>query len=132
MTSRQRRSPSTTSRTGWEWPPRRETIDHSDTEVRSARLELIGGCSGGIVPVIGVYGGFVDELPAGSWMNRALTRRTLQCHVQRYIRPLLERIERGEIDHPGDHAPAAAGRGPARPRHRQDQGGRLREVVLTP
>jgi threonine dehydrogenase-like Zn-dependent dehydrogenase len=31
-------------------------------------------------------------------MNRALTLRTGQCHVQRYMRPLLQRIERGEID----------------------------------
>ena len=31
-------------------------------------------------------------------MNRSLTLRTGQCHVQRYMRPLLERIERGEID----------------------------------
>ena len=54
--------------------------------------------SGGIVSVIGVYGGFIDKFPAGAWMNRALTLRTGQCHVQRYMRPLLERIESGEID----------------------------------
>jgi threonine dehydrogenase-like Zn-dependent dehydrogenase len=34
----------------------------------------------------------------GSVMNRSLTIRTGQCHVQRYMRPLLERIQRGEID----------------------------------
>jgi threonine dehydrogenase-like Zn-dependent dehydrogenase len=34
----------------------------------------------------------------GSLMNRSLTLRTGQCHVQRYMRPLLERIQRGEID----------------------------------
>ncbi|MGY1665728.1 MULTISPECIES: hypothetical protein [unclassified Geodermatophilus] len=31
-------------------------------------------------------------------MNRSLTPETGQCHVQRYVRPLLERIERREID----------------------------------
>jgi len=31
-------------------------------------------------------------------MNRSITMRTGQCHVQRYTRPLLDRIERGEID----------------------------------
>ncbi len=31
-------------------------------------------------------------------MNRSLTLRTGQCHVQRYMRPLLERIEQGQID----------------------------------
>ena len=48
--------------------------------------------------MIGVYGGFIDKFPAGAWMNRSLTLRTGQCHVQRYMRPLLQRIERGEID----------------------------------
>ena len=50
------------------------------------------------VSVIGVYGGLMDKFPVGSWMNRAITLKTGQCHVQRYTRPLLERIERGEID----------------------------------
>ncbi len=31
-------------------------------------------------------------------MNRSLTLRTGQCHVQRYMKPLLDRIERGELD----------------------------------
>jgi threonine dehydrogenase-like Zn-dependent dehydrogenase len=54
--------------------------------------------NGGTVSVIGVYGGFIDKFPMGSLMNRSLTIRTGQCHVQHYMRPLLERIERGEID----------------------------------
>lgn len=61
--------------------------------------EAIMACrNGGVVSVIGVYGGFIDKFPAGSFMNRALTIRTGQCHVQRYLRPLLERIQKGEID----------------------------------
>jgi threonine dehydrogenase-like Zn-dependent dehydrogenase len=48
--------------------------------------------------VIGVYGGFVDKFPMGAVMNRGLTIRTGQCHVHRYLRPLLDRIEAGEID----------------------------------
>jgi threonine dehydrogenase-like Zn-dependent dehydrogenase len=31
-------------------------------------------------------------------MNRSLTIKTGQCHVHRYMKPLLERIQRGEID----------------------------------
>ena len=31
-------------------------------------------------------------------MNRSITIRTGQTHVQRYLRPLLDRIEKGEID----------------------------------
>jgi threonine dehydrogenase-like Zn-dependent dehydrogenase len=34
----------------------------------------------------------------GAVMNRSLTIRSGQCHVQRYMKPLLERIQRGEID----------------------------------
>jgi threonine dehydrogenase-like Zn-dependent dehydrogenase len=64
-----------------------------------ALREAIMACrNGGTVSVIGVYGGFIDKFPMGSVMNRSLTIKTGQCHVQRYMRPLLERIERGEID----------------------------------
>jgi threonine dehydrogenase-like Zn-dependent dehydrogenase len=54
--------------------------------------------NGGIVSVVGVYGGFIDKFPMGSLMNRSLTLRTGQCHVHRYTRPLLERIQNGDID----------------------------------
>ncbi len=64
-----------------------------------ALREAIRACrNGGIVSVIGVYGGFIDKFPMGAVMNRALTIKSGQCHVQRYMRPLLGRIERGEID----------------------------------
>jgi threonine dehydrogenase-like Zn-dependent dehydrogenase len=48
--------------------------------------------------VIGVYGGFIDKFPMGSVMNRSLTIKTGQAHVQRYMRPLLQLIENGDID----------------------------------
>jgi threonine dehydrogenase-like Zn-dependent dehydrogenase len=54
--------------------------------------------NGGIVSILGAYAGFVDKFPLGALMNRGLTIRTGQCHVQRYMKPLLARIERGEID----------------------------------
>ena len=54
--------------------------------------------NGGTVSVIGAYGGFVDKFPMNAVMNRGLTIRSGQCHVQRYTRPLLERIQSGEID----------------------------------
>jgi threonine dehydrogenase-like Zn-dependent dehydrogenase len=73
----------------------------SETDRPHVLRQAILSCrSGGIVSVIGVYGGFVDKFPAGAWMNRSLTLRTGQCHVQRYMRPLLERIERGELNPP--------------------------------
>jgi threonine dehydrogenase-like Zn-dependent dehydrogenase len=64
-----------------------------------ALREAILNCrNGGVVSVIGVYGGFIDKFPMGSVMNRSLTIRSGQCHVQRYMKPLLERIQNGEID----------------------------------
>jgi threonine dehydrogenase-like Zn-dependent dehydrogenase len=45
-----------------------------------------------------VYGGFIDKFPMGSVMNRSLTIKTGQAHVQRYMRPLLDMIENGDID----------------------------------
>jgi threonine dehydrogenase-like Zn-dependent dehydrogenase len=54
--------------------------------------------NGGTISVIGVYGGMIDKFPMGAVMNRSLTIKTGQCHVHKYMRPLLERIENGEID----------------------------------
>ena len=70
-----------------------------ETERPYALREAIMSCrNGGVVSVVGVYGGFVDKFPLGAVMNRGLTIRTGQCHVHRYLRPLLQRIENGEID----------------------------------
>jgi threonine dehydrogenase-like Zn-dependent dehydrogenase len=54
--------------------------------------------SGGTVSVAGVYGGFIDKFPIGAIVNRSLTIRSGQTHVHRYLRPLLDRVERGDID----------------------------------
>lgn len=51
-----------------------------------------------MVSIPGVYGGFLDKVPFGSVMNRSLTIKTGQTHVQRYMKPLLERIRNGQID----------------------------------
>ncbi|MFL5754668.1 MAG: zinc-dependent alcohol dehydrogenase [Chloroflexota bacterium] len=70
-----------------------------ETDRPNALREAITNCrSGGVVSVIGAYGGFVDKFPMGAVMNRSLTIRSGQCHVQRYMRPLLERIRNGDID----------------------------------
>jgi len=53
---------------------------------------------GGIVSVIGVYGGIVDKFPIGSVLNKGLQLRAGQCHVHKYLGPLYERIKNGEID----------------------------------
>ena len=54
--------------------------------------------NGGTVSVPGVYGGLVDKFPAGAFVNRNLTLKSGQTHVQRYMPPLCEKIVAGEID----------------------------------
>jgi threonine dehydrogenase-like Zn-dependent dehydrogenase len=70
-----------------------------ETDRPIALRQAIMACrNGGVVSVAGVYSGFLDKVPFGSLMNRSLTVKTGQCHVQRYLQPLLQRIEQGEID----------------------------------
>ena len=54
--------------------------------------------NGGTVSVPGVYGGLLDKIPIGAVVNKALTIKTGQTHVHRYMRPLLKKIENSEID----------------------------------
>jgi threonine dehydrogenase-like Zn-dependent dehydrogenase len=69
------------------------------TDRPSALREAILSCrNGGTVSVVGVYAGLIDKFPMNAVMNRSLTIKTGQCHVHRYMQPLLERIQRGEID----------------------------------
>ncbi|WP_027567388.1 zinc-dependent alcohol dehydrogenase [Bradyrhizobium sp. URHA0013] len=61
--------------------------------------EMIYVCRpGGILSVAGVYSGFSDMLPMGAFMNKGLTMRTGQTHVNRWTDDLLHRIEEGQID----------------------------------
>src|SRR3954465_2685191 len=70
-----------------------------ETERGHALRDAILSCRpGGIVSMMGVYGGLMDKVPMGALMNKGLTLRTGQCHVHRYLKPLYERIRNGEID----------------------------------
>ena len=61
--------------------------------------EAIMACrNGGTVSIPGVYGGFTDKIPFGAIMNKGLTIKSGQTHVQRYWRSLLDRIKNDEID----------------------------------
>ncbi len=71
----------------------------AETERPIALREAIMACrKGGIVSIPGVYGGVGDKIPLGAIMNKGLTLKSGQTHMHRYMRPLLERVERGEID----------------------------------
>jgi threonine dehydrogenase-like Zn-dependent dehydrogenase len=52
----------------------------------------------GILSVPGVYGGLLDKIPFGAFMNKGLTMRAGQTHVNRWTDDLLRRIDEGEID----------------------------------
>jgi threonine dehydrogenase-like Zn-dependent dehydrogenase len=70
-----------------------------ETERPHVLREAIFACrAGGTVSIPGVYGGFSDKIPMGALMNKGLQIKTGQTHVQRYLKPLLERIERRQID----------------------------------
>jgi threonine dehydrogenase-like Zn-dependent dehydrogenase len=99
-----------------------DVIDYEDVEVPVLLKELTGGRGpDACIDCVGLeahhshqllYGydrakqaarleterGYALREAIGSLMNRSLTVKTGQCHVHRYLRPLLERIERGEID----------------------------------
>jgi len=53
---------------------------------------------GGTLSVPGVYVGRADNFPMGPLMNKAITIETGQTHVQRYLGPLLDQIESGNVD----------------------------------
>lgn len=54
--------------------------------------------AGGVLSVPGVYGGMIDKIPFGASMNKGLTWRMGQTHVQRWTDELLDMIVKGRID----------------------------------
>ena len=70
-----------------------------ETDRGAALRDAILACRpGGIVSVIGVYGGLMDKFPTGAFMNKGLQMRAGQCHVHKYLKPLYEHIRNGDID----------------------------------
>ncbi len=69
------------------------------TDRPTAIREAIQACrKGGTVSIPGVYGAVLDKFPLGSAFDKGLTMKMGQTHVHKYLRPLLARIEKGEID----------------------------------
>ena len=66
--------------------------------INALRLAIQACGKGGTVSVPGVYIGLVDKFPLGQAFAKGLTLRMGQTHVHRYLKPLLGRIERGEVD----------------------------------
>ena len=53
---------------------------------------------GGTVSIPGVYGGLLDKFPLGAAFAKGLTFKMGQTHMHRYMKPLLDRILKDEID----------------------------------
>jgi len=69
------------------------------TEPPQALRRAFSACrKGGRLSIPGVYGGFADKFPMGQLMEKGLTVKSGQTHVQKYTKPLLEMIEQGKID----------------------------------
>jgi threonine dehydrogenase-like Zn-dependent dehydrogenase len=69
------------------------------TERPHALRQTIMACrKGGRISIPGVYGGFADKFPLGQMMEKGLTIKQGQTHVQKYTGPLLEMIEQGKVD----------------------------------
>jgi len=62
------------------------------------REAILACANGGTVSVIGVYTGLIDKFPMNAVMNRSLTIKSGQCHVHRYLEPLLAHIQNGDLD----------------------------------
>jgi threonine dehydrogenase-like Zn-dependent dehydrogenase len=52
----------------------------------------------GTISIPGVYGGLLDKVPFGPAFAKGVTMKMGQTHMQRYMGPLLKRIEQGQID----------------------------------
>lgn len=76
----------------------KQTMKLESDRPTALREALLACRNGGVVSVPGAYGGVSDKIPFGAVMNRSLTIKTGQTHVQRYMQPLLERIQRGELE----------------------------------
>lgn len=70
-----------------------------ETDRPTALRQLIVACrKGGHVSMPGVYGGLLDKVPMGAAFSKGLTFKMGQTHVHRYLKPLLEHIQKGDID----------------------------------
>ncbi|CAA2158006.1 Formaldehyde dismutase [Methylobacterium brachiatum] len=70
-----------------------------ESDRASVLREMIYVCRpAGILSIPGVYGGLVDKMPMGALMNKGLTIRTGQTHVNRWTDDLVKRIDDGQID----------------------------------
>ena len=81
------------------WYDRIKAATFMATDRPHALRQAINCCrKGGTVSIPGVYGGFLDKMPMGAAFGKGLTFKMGQTHMHKYLRPLLNRIQNGDID----------------------------------
>jgi threonine dehydrogenase-like Zn-dependent dehydrogenase len=104
------------------------------TERPHALRQMILACrKGGRVSIPGVYGGFADKFPLGQLMEKGLSVKSGQTHVQKYTKPLLDLIRKDKIDTTfiiSHHASLESG--PEMYRHWHDEQNVYTKIVLKP
>ena len=104
------------------------------TDRPGALRQMIMACrKGGRLSVPGLYGGVADKFPIGAMMEKGLSLKTGQTHVQKYTKPLLEMIGEGKIDTTFliSHR-ASLEEGPEMYRHWHDDQNEYTKIVLKP
>ena len=76
----------------------KQTVGVGADRASALKQAILAVRFGGRISVPGVYGGMTDKFPLGALMEKGVQVRTGQTHVQKYTRPLLEKIEAGELD----------------------------------
>ncbi|MFM2303767.1 MAG: hypothetical protein RLZZ135_1177 [Cyanobacteriota bacterium] len=76
----------------------KQTVKLETDRPHVLRQAILACRKGGTVSLPGVYTGLVDSIPMGAFMNKGLTMKTGQTHVHRYLQPLLDRVQQGDID----------------------------------
>jgi len=80
------------------WDKVKSSLSMTTDRAHVLREAIMCCRKGGTISIPGVYIGFPDKIPFGAFMNKGLTMKTGQTHMQRYMRPLLQKILDGEID----------------------------------
>ncbi len=97
------------------------------------RQAILAARKGGRVSVPGVYGGMMDKFPIGAFMEKGLTLKTGQTHVQKYSQMLLSMVEDGTLDTTWfiSHR-ASLEDGPDMYRHWHDEQDEYTKIILKP
>jgi threonine dehydrogenase-like Zn-dependent dehydrogenase len=81
------------------WMDRAMQVTRTGFDRAHVLREAIHACrKGGVISIPGVYGGIINNVPMGAAFAKGLTFKMGQTHMHRYLEPLLERVQAGDID----------------------------------